>query len=180
MITLGLLKHAAPLLHQSLGDPTRMKNHQTLSSTDHFSAPSQIISDVEAFGTTTEVVIRNDLAARRRGRGPGALCCAPSGQRQLPLGRAITTQGAVCVALDVGSQSDQTEETPMNPASTCLSTGGTALLSAECCFSSYKHLLWRVQGPFLARHLFSQMILLPCSLTSGPDPRLPTLLRSFS
>lgn len=39
-----------------------MNNHQTLSSTDHFSIPLQIISDVKAFGTTTEVVIRNDLA----------------------------------------------------------------------------------------------------------------------
>lgn len=64
MITFGLLKHAVSLLHQRLGDLTWMKNHQTVSSTDHFSIPLQIISDVKVFGTTTEVVIRNDLAAR--------------------------------------------------------------------------------------------------------------------
>lgn len=96
------------------------------------------------------------------------------------LDRAITTQSDVCVAVDVGSQSGQTEETLMNSASTCLSTGSAVQLSEEYCFSSYKHLLWRVQGPFFTQHLFSQMILLPCSHTSGLHLRLPTLLRSFS
>lgn len=52
------------------------------------------------------------------------------------------------------------DETLMNSASMCLSTGSAFALSAEYCISSYKHLLWRVQGPFFSEHLFSQMILL--------------------
>lgn len=157
-----------------------MTNHQGLSSTDHFSIALQIISEVKAFGTTTEVVIRNDLAVWSWGRASERPLLRSQWATSASLGQAITTQGDVCVAVDVGSQSGQTEETLMNSASTCLSTGSAVGLSAECCFSSYKHLLWRVQGPFFIQHLFSQMILLPCALTSGPDLRLSTLLRSFS
>lgn len=70
--------------HQRLGDLTLMNNHQTSSCAHHFSIPLQIISDVEAFGTTTEAVIRNDSAVHWGGRGSSALCCGPSGERQLP------------------------------------------------------------------------------------------------
>lgn len=48
----------------------------------------------------------------------------------------------------------------MNWANMCLSTGSASTLSVEFCVSSYKHLLWRVQGPLFTEHLFSQMILL--------------------
>lgn len=54
----------------------------------------------------------------------------------------------------------QADETVMNSANTCLSTVCAFMLSAEYCISSYKHLLWRVQGPLFSEHLFSQMILL--------------------
>lgn len=48
----------------------------------------------------------------------------------------------------------------MSTANVCLSTGSAFTLSVEYCISSYKHLLWRVQGPLFSEHLFSQMILL--------------------
>lgn len=174
MITFWIAKACRPLPHQRLGDLPLMNIHQTLEL--HRSFLHTITDYFRCHGTWHHNRSRYQKWFSRR----SALCCTPSGRRQLsPRGQAITTQGDVCVAVDVGSRSDQTGETPMNSASTCLSTGSAVLLSAECCFSSYKHLLWRVQGPFFTRHLFSQMILLPCSLTSGPDRRLPTLLRSF-
>lgn len=62
-----------------------MNNHQTLSSTDHFSIPLLIISDVEAFGTTTEVVIRNDLADPFARAGLGApFVAVPVGDVSFP------------------------------------------------------------------------------------------------
>lgn len=48
----------------------------------------------------------------------------------------------------------------MITANVCLSTGSAFTLSVEYRISSYKHLLWRVQGPLFSEHLFSQMILL--------------------
>lgn len=67
-----------------------------------------------------------------------------------------------------GFRFKQADETLMNLANMCLSTGSAFTLSVEYCISSYKHLLWRVQGPVFTEHLFSQMILLlsPAQLTS--------------
>lgn len=48
------------------------------------------------------------------------------------------------------------DETLMNPANMHLSTGSAFTLSVEYCISSYKHLLWQVQGP-----LFSETSVFP-------------------
>ena len=85
------------------------------------------------------------------------------------------------------SSCSASDETLMKRANMCLSTGSAVTLSAEYCVSSYKHLLWRVQGPVFAEHLFSQMILLLSPARShqswvriGPPPLLSTLLTSSS
>lgn len=69
-----------------------MTNHQALSSTDHFSIALQIISEVKAFGTTTEVVIRNDLAVWSWGRASERPLLRSQWATSASLGQAITTQ----------------------------------------------------------------------------------------
>ena len=131
-----------------------MNYHQTRSSADHSPYCSRLFWMFQAFGSTSEVVIRNDLD----GRSCEGWAVEVPGARTIHWD-VCAVRGLDCSCSSEGSRftrSSESDETLSTSANVRLSTGSASTLSVEDYVSSHKHLLWRVQGRWFSEHLFSQ------------------------